>query len=230
MHRFGDNATLAEALSGRIAADLQDALEARGAATLAVSGGSTPAPLFAALSRRMLDWARVTVTLVDERWVDEKHPDSNARLVREGLLRGAAGGSHFVGLKTAAASPFEAEADVARRLAPFAHAIDVVVLGMGEDGHIASFFPGADTLDRALDPQGQAPCVAVAPPVAPHPRMTLSLPVLQRARHRYLHIVGPAKRAVLERALAGSDARQLPVRAVLGTAHAPTEIYYAERS
>ena len=125
---------------------------------------------------------------------------------------------------------FAAEDDVAARLAPFAGAIDVAVLGMGEDGHTASFFPGAAELPTALDRDTEALCLALRPPAAPHDRMTLSLAALLRSRHLYLHITGEGKRDVLERALAGEDAMELPIRSVFHREHSHLEIFYAPGS
>jgi 6-phosphogluconolactonase len=227
IHTFATNAELSQQLAGRIAADLAAALALRGRAVLAVSGGSTPRPLFAALSLQPLDWSRVIVTQVDERWVEEDHPDSNARLIRQCLLQNSAGAAEFLSMKTPDASPFAAEAAVSAKLAPCAAGIDVAVLGMGEDGHTASYFPGAATLARALDPVGTALCVAVRPPAAPHDRMTLSLATLLRARHAYLHIVGAAKQAVLMHASEPGEVAQLPIRALLRSEALALDIFYA---
>jgi 6-phosphogluconolactonase len=166
------------------------------------------------------------VTQVDERWVPEDHPDSNARLIRSQLLHGAAAGARFISMKTAAAEAFDAEAQASQALAAFRDGIDVTVLGMGSDGHTASFFPGASTLSRALDPKGEALCVAVRPPVAPHDRMTLSLAGLLRSRHLYLHISGAEKRQVLDQALAGGPVEALPIRAVLFQSQPELHVYY----
>lgn len=229
-HHFDTNAELAASLARRVAALLAGAIDARGGATLAVSGGSTPAPLFDALSQAPLDWAAVTVTQVDERWVDDDHPDANARLIRERLLQDAAAAATFTSMKTAAAAPFGAEAAVTDKLAAFAGGIDVVVLGMGEDGHTASFFPGAATLAQALDPASDALVAAVQPVTAPHARITLTLAALARARHTFLHIVGPGKLEVLRRAQAPGPTEELPVRAVLRHPSLAVDIYYAHRS
>jgi 6-phosphogluconolactonase len=230
LHRFDHDTTLVAALADRILDDLDRAIELRGKATLAVSGGSTPVPLFQRLSIAQLDWSRVSIILVDERWVAEDHPDSNARLVRKHLLRERAAAARFIGLKTPGEDAFASEAVAAAGLPDFASGIDVVVLGMGDDGHTASFFTGADTLERALDPRGTALCVAVRPPRAPHDRMTLSLVALSRSAHRYLHITGETKWQVLEQALQPGSLEELPIRAILKLDGPPLHVYYAPRS
>jgi 6-phosphogluconolactonase len=125
---------------------------------------------------------------------------------------------------------FAAQTRVTEKLSPFAEAIDVAVLGMGEDGHTASFFPAAEQLRAALDPTGEALCLALRPPVAPHDRMTLSLAALLRSRHLYLHVTGEKKFAVLQEALEGDDAIALPIRSVFNRVDNPLEIFYAPGS
>ncbi len=223
---FNQNAVLVEKLSKSIAEQLKSSIDKRGSASLAVSGGSTPKTLFEALSKEPLPWEYVWVTLVDERWVDEAHPDSNARLVREHLLRNNAAKAHFVSLKSDHQTPFEAIADVSSRLQQLAMPFDVVVLGMGDDGHTASFFPGAEALPAALDPTADNRCVGVRPLAAPHDRMTLTLPSLLNARMIVIHLVGQEKWQVLHRAIDAGDVEDLPVRAVLNQQQVPVEIYY----
>ncbi len=228
LYRFDSNRVLARELADRVAALLAEAIAARGGATLAVSGGATPAPLFDALSVAPLDWSKVTITQVDERWVDADHPDANARLIRERLLQNAAQDARFISMKADAASPHGAEAQVQAALAPFSEGIDVVLLGMGEDGHTASFFPGAAELPLALAADGDALVAAVTPPAAPHARMTLTLAALARARHTFLHITGPRKFEVLTRASEPGPIEELPVRSVLHDPQLALDIYYAE--
>jgi 6-phosphogluconolactonase len=227
IYQFESNQRLVESLAECIASGLEGALNLRDYATLAVSGGRTPASLFEVLSFCDLDWNRVHVTQVDERWVPEDDPDSNARLIREHLLINNAAAARFVSMKIPGDDAFAAEAGVAQHLEDFSDAIDVVVLGMGEDGHTASFFPGADTLAKALDPDFQALCLALRPPAAPHDRMTLSLCTLLRARQLYLHITGATKWEVLQRALENDDAFELPIRAVFHREENPLEVFYA---
>lgn len=224
---FDSNDALVAALSNAIATILRNSIEQNGHASMAVSGGSTPASLFARLAVADLPWQRVTVTLVDERWVEADHPDSNAKLVQDNLLQDKAAAASFVPLKTEDAEPFGAENEVAQRLRSIGLPFDIVILGMGADGHTASFFPGATTLAQALTMDQDSLCCAVRPPAAPHDRMTLTLPVILAAGHVFLHIVGDDKWQVLERAFEKGSHEELPVRAVLHQEKVLLDIYYA---
>ncbi|PMR72354.1 6-phosphogluconolactonase [Halomonas heilongjiangensis] len=211
-------AQLAEAVAEALRADL--ATQER--ALLVVSGGSTPVPFFQALAACELPWSRIDVTLADERWVPESSADSNARLVREHLLQGAASRAHFVSLTTADATPEQGVGEVTGRLEGLAWPASVVILGMGGDGHTASLFPDSRELDLAL--ATAEPLVAVRTPSQPQARITLSADRLHQARRHVLHITGEDKRAVFARALSGDDTRELPIRAFLAC---PLAIYWA---
>lgn len=224
--RFDDREALATAMAAHIAALLRAALDDRHAASLVVSGGSTPAPMFRALSSADLPWSRVTVTLADERWVPADADDSNERLVRRALLQGPAAAASFVGLKSPAATPEAGMAETERALREVSRPFDVMVLGMGDDGHTASLFPGTSELAAALDPTGRALCA----PVRPHglqPRMTMTLPTILNSRHILLLIAGQGKWNVYEQAVAGADDAEMPIRAVLRQARTPIEVYWA---
>lgn len=222
---FADSETLAAALAAAVAADLRAGIDARGGALLALSGGTTPRRFLQRLSEQPLDWDKVTVTLVDERWVAPDHDRSNARLLAEQLLRGAAAAAHFLPLFRDTPEPEDALAELERRFASLPAAFDAVVLGMGTDGHTASFFPGGDHLAAALDPATPARLLPMRAPGAGEARITLTLPVLLAARHLYLHIEGAAKRDVLDAALAAPDA-QAPIAAVVRQAPAPVRTYW----
>ncbi len=226
-HRFPDREALAAALAGELKVDLEEAIAARGQASLVVSGGKTPARLFAKLRDEKIDWTRSWVTLADERWVETTSEDSNERLVRETLLTGPAAAAHFVGLKNPAPTP-EAGADwVSRALTRVPHPFDVVLLGMGGDGHTASLFPGSMALARGLDPAAPPGCIAVNALVAPHARVSLNLAALLDSRRIVLHIEGDEKWGVYQRARAAGTPAELPVRAILQQKEVPVDVYWA---
>lgn len=201
-HHFTNRQELAEGLASAVAAALSRVISEKGKAVLAVSGGTTPALFFDCLSQTDISWEKVTVTLVDERQVGEDSPRSNARLVKQALLRSNATKAKFVPLfqNTAAAAKLH---------------LDAVVLGMGEDGHTASFFPGGDNLVKAINPTSDCALFTMEAPGAGEPRLTYALPKLVAATRLFLHIEGERKRDVLEKALAGDDALAMPIRAVL---------------
>ncbi|WP_129141156.1 6-phosphogluconolactonase [Modicisalibacter coralii] len=211
-------AQLAEAVAGALVADL----EHRDRALLVVSGGSTPVPFFERLAAMALPWSRIDVTLADERWVSEDDPDSNARLAREHLVQGPAAAATFHPLTTDDATPEQGAAAVASRIAALPWPASAVILGMGGDGHTASLFPDSGELGLALTTDEVA--VAVRAPSVAQPRITLSAGCLHRAERHFLHIAGDNKRAVLARAMAGDDARELPIRAFLAC---PLAVYWA---
>jgi len=222
---LADAGQVAEALAARVADLLREALALRGRATLIVSGGRTPAAFQQALSDHALDWSRVTVSLADDRWVAGDHPDSNARLVRENLLRGRAAAARFVPLANADVEPVQHLASAEKSLAALQRPFDAVLLGMGEDGHIASLFPGAPGTAAAMDRQRPEQLALVSPTQAPHRRITLSLRALLDTRALLLLIQGEAKRAAIERAGAASP-QLYPVSAVLQQNAVPVELYY----
>jgi len=226
-HRFPDRIALAHALAGEIKVDLEEAITARGAASLVVSGGRTPAPLFEQLSREKRQWDKVWITLADERWVDPTTEFSNERLVREKLLVNEAAAAHFVGLKNPAPTP-EAGADWAwRALTRVPRPFDVVQLGMGEDGHTASLFPGSMALSRALDPTASPGCVAVNALKPPHARVSLNLAALLDSRRMVLLIEGEQKWQVYQRARMPGSPAELPVRVILHQKEVPVDVYWA---
>lgn len=213
------------------AADMQRIVQAeladRGRARILLSGGTTPAPAYAQLAMAPLDWSRVTVGLVDERWLSPRDPASNARLVRENLLDRAEVGR------------FEPLVREGLNLADSVHAANLeaqhapdaclAVLGMGNDGHTASLFPGAAQLDPVL--ASDLPYAALdasgCPVAGEWPlRITLTPAGLARARHRLLLLRGAAKREVLARALAGGDVRDMPIRAAIGTGDGPLRVHW----
>lgn len=226
VQRFGDRRQLARELARSLAAGLAAAVAERGAATLVVSGGSTPKPLFAKLRRKILPWDRVSVTLADERWVAAVEAASNEGLVRRQLLVEEAAAARWVGLKNDAPTPEAGRDECERRLRRLPRPFEAVVLGMGADGHTASLFPAAAELEAGLDPDSGRLCLAVRPPAAPHPRISLTLAALLSSRRIVLHITGEEKWSVYRRALEPGPAEELPIRGVLRRAGG-VEVYWA---
>ncbi len=222
---FGDKDELALALADVVVSNLNAGIAERGRAAVAVSGGSTPARFFRALSQRTdVDWSKVTVTLVDERWVDESSDRSNARLVKANLLQGPAAAAAFVPLWQGGEEPDAAGIAKANAAIAAIPVLDAAILGMGNDGHTASFFPGGDTLAEALSVDG--PVVSIRAPGAGEPRVTLTLRRLLAAEALYLHIEGNEKAEVLDKALGDGDVADMPVRAVLRQDLKPVTVFW----
>jgi 6-phosphogluconolactonase len=220
---FATKKELAIALASDVAACLSGAITDRGQAKLAVSGGTTPKLFFNQLARSKIDWPRVTVTLVDERCVPETDERSNARLVRDHLLQSKAAAAQFVPLFRRGGADrlgplFRGGND---KLGPF----DAVILGMGTDGHTASFFPGGDNLAEALDIVTTKQLVTMKAPGAPEMRITFTLPVLLDSTFLALHIEGADKQKVLETAEKAGPVKDMPIRAIL-RAREPVILYW----
>ena len=227
INRHANAERLASALAGKIAADLADAIARDGQAVIAVSGGSTPRRLFQQLSKADIDWSKVTVVLVDERFVPPSHERSNHRLVATQLLQNAAAFAGFIPLYSAGLSPAEAARDASHKIDALNRDLDVAVLGLGTDGHTASWFPESPDLAAVTDPQQAATVLPVAAPSQPEPRLTLTQPALRNAGHTILHIEGDAKMDVLKRALVSGPVRDLPVRAILNHTRNPLQVHWA---
>ncbi len=223
---FSGALALNQNFAGKIADALRQGIAANGKASLVVSGGRTPLDLFIQLTRQELDWSKVVITLADERWVSPDNGASNEKLVRNNLLQGFAASATFIGLKNDAASPFEGADQTEQALKVLPRPIDVVILGMGDDGHTASLFPGASNLAAALALDSDRTCMGMTPLTAPLDRITLTLPVLLDSRNIYLHLMGEAKREVYERAEKGTDVNEMPVRAVLNQQQTPVSVYW----
>lgn len=213
----------AVAVTGALRRRLEQAPRAR----LLVSGGSTPAPVFEALSQAPLDWTRIDIGLVDERWLEPGDPDTNAALVREHLLQGPAAAATFEDPHVPGQSLDEAVALANRRAAEPPAAM---LLGMGGDGHTASLFPGMRGLDDAL--HSEAAYVAVdatgCEGAGPWPtRISLTPAGMAAAGLRVLLLRGEDKRIVYERARGSTGAEAMPVRVAFDLPGEPLQVYWA---
>jgi 6-phosphogluconolactonase len=217
-----DAEQLAQSMAMRVADALREAVASRGQATLVVSGGRSPVPFFEALAQQELPWAQVLVSLADERWVPVNHAGSNEGLVRRHLLQGPAAEARFIGLYQVAGN-LERAADLADTAVAELAPIDVLVLGMGDDGHTASLFPHSPNLHQALQPDCARRVLPMLAPSEPAQRLTLTLPLLASARLPLLAIQGQAKLNTLSTALQPGKIAELPIRAFL---HSPLEIHW----
>jgi len=224
-YRGADGWTWASAVA--IAAQLRRDLQQHPRVRLLLSGGGTPAPVYRALAQAPLEWDRVDVALVDERWLLSDDPDSNARLVRTYLLTDHAAQARFEPITEPGRTIEEAVAIAGTHAL---HAASVAVLGMGEDGHTASLFPHMRGLERALaSPQPYVAVDATGCPGAQRwpRRISLTPAGLARTGLRLLLIRGERKRDVLGQALASGDVVQWPVLAALDASHhAPLHVYW----
>jgi 6-phosphogluconolactonase len=224
-HEFESPEPLADALSNVVADALTAGIAEHHQATLIISGGSTPRPFFKALSCKEIPWAKVNITLADERFVPATHADSNERLVRQQLLINRAAKARFVPLYQEGASAAQVAVKAAEEISRLHQPFEVLVLGMGNDGHTASLFPGSPLLAQALQSQCEAACLPMQPQEAPHQRITLTFPVLAGCRKIILHIAGEEKLKTLAQALLSEDVLSMPIRAFLKH---PLSIYWSK--
>ncbi len=208
MHRnyYAGIDQLAKGFADFAATALQNDLTKNQKASLVIPGGNTPRHYLPALANCALAWDKITITLSDERWVDVNTHESNENLVTKYLLAHLPQDTKFVGLKTGHATPFDAVDEIHQRLDSIPQPFTLTVLGLGEDGHIASLFP-----NMSADDQGTSlNCVAVDKPIAPSPRMSLSLGLLAQSQHIALVVVGKTKRQLLDQ-LSEYPNQQIPL-------------------
>lgn len=227
LNDFNQRSELDIALANTVADILEKAVALKGNASIAVSGGSTPKGFFNALSQMDLPWSDITVTLADERWVDIDSDASNTRLVHENLLQNKAINAKFFHLKQGEELTPETLADLNLAAKTSLLPLDVLILGMGEDGHTASLFPCSEQIDQCLA-ETTEPLLKVVPQTAPHDRISFSFNYLKESKNTFLHISGENKKAVLNDALAQTDIKQMPIRAFLLDPEINTNVYWAE--
>ncbi|NNF78372.1 MAG: 6-phosphogluconolactonase [Rhizobiales bacterium] len=225
MHTFRSSADLAAALANETANNLRAGLNDTGRASLIVSGGRTPLQFFAELAQTDLDWSGVDVFLADERWVPINSERSNAALVKRHLLHGRAEKAVFSPLYSDTQTPREAAARLTLHLANSRRPFDAVILGMGGDGHTASLFPDAPEIGSALGAEA-ASAMVLTPASQPELRLSLTPSALTNTRFLALHIEGPEKREVFEKALELGDAEEMPIRAIMRNDIQQTQVYW----
>lgn len=225
LHCFNDTSLLNTRLAKQIQRHLEHAIEQRGQAYFVVSGGKTPIELFRVLSFTKLPWEKVTITLADERCVAATNSERNEQLVKDYLLQNQAQQAQFISLFDETIS-LRKNLENTVRLFTTLPTFDVVLLGMGEDGHTASLFPCSKEVNEGLD-EHAAPVLLVAPKTAPYQRMSLSKKRLLDSRIIFLHLVGEKKQAAFNQALADKDPVVMPVRAFIHEKNTNVHVMYA---
>jgi len=226
-HSFKNSDSLVKVLSKNIAKNLQHAIDKRGSASLIVSGGSTPKPLFKKLREIDIEWEKVTVGLCDERWVKSDHKDSNELFVKTYLLQDRAKKAKFVGLFIDGKSAKQAEEECSMIVREKLQPIDILILGMGSDGHTASLFPNNPKLKEGFDLENEKCCISIKPEFAPHMRMSLTRSAILSAKHLYLHFESEEKLKVYQKALKTDDIDSFPIGSILHQDKKDIEVYYA---
>ncbi|PJE25661.1 6-phosphogluconolactonase [Pseudooceanicola antarcticus] len=209
---YPDRDLLALSLADSLASELGAALRHEDRVTFCVPGGTTPGPIFDALTAVKLEWDRVDVVLNDERWVPESSPRSNTALLRQRLLQGHAAAASLLPLHVDVPEPDAAMDGLSEGLRPHLP-INVLLLGMGTDAHTASLFPGADRLAEALAPDAPI-LLPMRAEGAGEPRITITARYLKGAMSTHVVIMGDEKRRVLEEAQ-HKKPEQAPIAAIL---------------
>ncbi|HBY84962.1 MAG TPA: 6-phosphogluconolactonase [Colwellia sp.] len=224
---FPARSELDNELAKTVSTILAEAIKNTGKASIAVSGGSTPKGFFSVLSQSDIDWSKVTITLADERWVPIDSEASNTRLVHENLLQNKAKEAKFFYLKQGDELTDETLADLNVAASKTLLPLDVLILGMGEDGHTASLFPCSDEITSGLDVTNDAVLLKVQPKTASHQRISFTFASLITSKNIFLHSCGEGKKTVLTQALEGDDSFEMPIRAFLQHPNLNTQIFWA---
>jgi len=202
-------------LSQKIAEIINEAIQKNGRASMAVSGGSTPKPLFEELSLLGLDWPKVDLTLVDDRWVGADHKDSNELLVRTHFIKNNAKKVNFVPLKNDENTAIKGVSYTEEAFKNLTMPFDIIILGMGADGHTASLFPCSDELEKGMDLNTGHTLISTSPKTAPYERISLTAKSIMDAKKIFLHLNGSAKLHTLEEAMSLKDSNKMPIYAFL---------------
>ncbi len=215
-------------LVSEIAKTLAHEIENKGQATLLVSGGSTPVNLFKSLSNVQFDWSKVTVSLVDERFVPDGHTDQNGELVKANLLQNKAAKAQFIPLVQNAENAEDNLQRVKDAFSTDHFPLSVVILGMGTDGHTASLFPDAPELDYGMNLTTKESLIITNPQAAPHQRISFTRRALLNTNRLILHCYGQEKALILKEAEKNQDYHIYPIVAFIGQDIIDLEVYWTE--
>lgn len=214
MTQFENSQAMTSFLAKDIVSKLTAAINDKGQAVLLVSGGRSPIALFEQLSNSDIAWENVIISLVDDRWVDATHSDSNENLVKQYLLVNKAAKARFIGLVAPGESAFTHIDQSIKAIADIKE-IDVMILGMGEDGHTASIFPCSEQVSQAMSKDNHQRLIATQPTTAPYERVSFTLNEILAAKQVYLPLSGSNKIRVFEQAQQLDDLAKMPISAVI---------------
>ena len=225
---YDEPAEFADALAGDIQFIVESAIDARGAAVIALAGGRTPAPIYDKLIKAKLDWKRVTIVPTDERIVPLGDALSNVTMIAKTFLPK---GARVMPIVPQATADYKSAGRSADALMQDLHwPLDLCLLGVGGDGHTASIFPGPD-YDEALNGPKERRAIGVMPdplpPEAPVARVTLSRAGIITARALLIAVTGKDKRTVIEDAIKQGAGSTYPIGRVLADAELPVDIHWA---
>ena len=226
-HKFVSKEKLCEQLCCETIKSISVGLAERGKASMLLAGGSSPRPLYEAMSNQELNWKNVYFAPTDERWVEPTSPESNERLIRETLMQNKAARTNYISLKSASDDPKAGQFEVGERLDQLPFPTDLVLLGMGEDGHIASLFPNLSDTMEAIDLNNENLCQAIHREENEVPRMTMTLNTLLNTKRIFLLFYGKKKLDVFNEAKE-RQTNQLPVSYLLHQNKVPIRLYWAE--
>lgn len=225
-YRFDNRDKLFGKLLQDIMGELSAALENNAQAAMLLSGGTSPGALYEMMSQQALDWENIWFGLSDERWVAPDHSDSNERLVRDTLLTHNAACANFIGLKSAVEDIVAGQAVSDQQIRGLPRPFDIVLLGMGLDGHTASLFPDSPDTPLALDQGCKMLCHPIRRGEDETPRMTMTLNALLGSHEIKLLIFGADKWQVYTQAKAQKSDSQ-PVSHLLHQTQTPVSVYWA---
>lgn len=225
---YDDADEMAAAVAGDVQFIIESAIDARGAAVVALAGGKTPLPIYEKLAAAKLDWKRVTIVPGDDRLVPLGDPLSNVTAIGKVFIPK---GARVIPLISATVADYRAAGRAADAILQDLHwPLDLCLLGVGGDGHCASIFPGPD-FDEALNGPRERRATGVMPdplpPEAPVARVTLSKAAIVSARALMIAVTGQAKRDVLEQAIEQGASSNYPVGRVLADVELPVDIHWS---
>ena len=226
-HKFTNREELIIDLKDNVIDALGRGLNDKGEASMLLSGGTTPGALYHAMSQSELDWEKAWFAPTDERWVEPDHKDSNEKLIRDTLIQNKAAGANYIRLKSSPDNPRDGQSETEQFIMRLPQPFDVVLLGMGEDGHTASLFPNLSDTDFAIDEECDAKCAPISRGNGEVDRMTMTLNCLLNAKKIILYFYGEKKLAVFEEAKKIKTS-SLPVSYLLHQNKTPVELYWAE--